>query len=490
MIAPHPGTQNARGRVALVWLRRDLRLGDHPALAAAVAESDAMLPVYVHAPDEEKPWTAGAASCWWLHRSLADLDRRLRERGSRLVLAAGASHTTLIELARKSGAGAVYWNDLYEPAARRRDDRVERALTRAGIEVRRFNDRLLHHPATVRTQQGGPYQVFTPFWRSLSAATVAPPVPAPRRLKPPSRWPGALRLGALALDPGHPWTAKLESCWRPGEPAATARLRGFCRARVTGYGRARDALAGAATSRLSPHLHFGELSPRQVWHAVQASRAEHPARSTDTQAFLRQLAWRDFAHHMLYHFPHTDREPLRTGFSQFPWRRSSRLLKAWQRGRTGYPLVDAGMRELWATGSMHNRARMVVASFLVKNCLIHWREGTRWFWDTLVDADLANNSLGWQWVAGSGPDAAPYFRVFNPIVQGRKFDPDGTYIARWVPELRPLPVEFRHEPWRLPTELQKRFGFRPGRDYPRPVVDYAESRAAALAAYRETRRPR
>jgi deoxyribodipyrimidine photo-lyase len=487
MIAPRQTTKHARAGGALVWLRHDLRLSDNPALAAAVDGADWVLPVYIHAPEEDAPWAPGAASRWWLHRSLADLATRLRALGSRLVLRTGASRAVLIDLARRTGAGAVYWNDLYEPAARRRDDTVERVLVDAGLSVHRFHDRLLHRPAALTTRQGGPYQVFTPFWRALGAAAIPAPRPAPRRLKPPARWPRSLRLAELALDPDRRWTNKLASCWQPGEAAAWRQLRRFCRAGIDDYARGRDALAAHATSRLSPHLHFGELSPRQAWHAALAARAERPAQAPGADAFLRQLAWRDFAHHMLYHFPHTDRQALRDRFARFPWRRSAKLLEAWRRGRTGFPLVDAGMRELWATGTMHNRARMVVASFLVKNCMIHWREGARWFWDTLVDADLANNSLGWQWVAGSGPDAAPYFRVFNPVLQGRKFDPEGEYIARWVPELARLPAAWRHEPWNLPETLRVQLRFAPGRDYPRPVVDYAASRTAALAAYRALR---
>lgn len=414
---------------ALWWIRNDLRLRDNPALLAAIQHGGPVIPVFIHSPKEHGDWQPGAASRWWLHHSLLALRKSLVELGSRLVIRRSPSLAALRQLALETGATAVYWNRCYEPALAKRDARIDTSLIGDGLAVETFNASLLFEPGSIRTVAGSPYQVFTPFYH---ACRLLPPPPkprvAPKRLTAPNRWPKSLDVPGLELLPRFDWAAGLRQVWRPGEDGAR---REFARFRkVAGkYAVSRDLPARAGTSRLSPHLHFGEISPREVWHGL------------DQPAYRRQLVWREFAWHLLHHFPHTATAPLREKYARFPWVRDAAALKAWQRGRTGYPLVDAGMRELWATGWMHNRVRMVVASFLVKHLLTSWREGAAWFWDTLVDADLANNTLGWQWAAGCGADAAPYFRIFNPALQAKKFDPKGEYIRRWVKDTQPPIVD-------------------------------------------------
>ncbi len=454
----------------LLWLRQDLRLTDHPALQAAIARGAPVIPVFIWAPDEEAPWAPGAASRWWLHHSLTALQRDLEARGSRLVIravgaggtagAAGAGSTleVLRALLRETGATAVHWSRRYEPAVVARDRTIKDALRAEGIEARSFNAALLVEPWDVQNLSGKPFQVFTPFWRRVSAELdPGKPVPAPRSILAPAKWPKSVALGSLELLPKIRWDAGFAEAWQPGEAGAARNLDAFLDGPVKGYGDRRNFPAERGTSRLSPHLHFGELSPRQVWHAAPKWRGSQ---------FMAEIGWREFAHHLLWHFPHTTDKPLRSDFERFPWRTDAAHLHAWQRGLTGVPMVDAGMRELWHTGWMHNRVRMVVGSFLVKNLRLHWLEGARWFWDTLVDADLAANTLGWQWCAGCGADAAPYFRVFNPESQAEKFDPDAGYRQRWVPESAAGPLG----------------------GYPAPVVDLKASRVAALEAFASLRK--
>ena len=479
---------------ALLWLRRDLRLRDNAALVQACASAERVIPVFIHAPDEEAPWGAGAASRWWLHHSLVALEAALRAAGSRLVIRTGPSLATLRTLIRETGATAVYFNRRYEPAGRARDRAVEEALRGRGIAIESCDGALLFEPWSLRTASGTPFQVFTPFWNAAQRRpSPQPPLGKPRSLKPPARFPTSQKLRELGLLPTLSWADGFAQHWQPGEAGALARLKRFCASDLADYPRTRDLPAVDGVSRLSPHLHFGELTPRQIWYAVQttADTRRAGALARGAAAYIRQIGWREFAFHILHHWPDTPAQPLRRAFAQFPWRKNyAPLLRAWQRGLTGYPLVDAGMRELWASGWMHNRVRMVVASFLVKNLRIPWQEGARWFWDTLVDADLANNTLGWQWAAGCGADAAPYFRIFNPRLQGEKFDPDGVYLRRWLPELARVPRRYVHAPWTMPAAVQDECGCVIGRDYPEPVVDYAASRREALAAYDKLRRKR
>jgi deoxyribodipyrimidine photo-lyase len=451
----------ANGDTTLVWLRLDLRLQDNPALAAA-ARRGPVIPVFIWAPDEEAPWEPGAASRWWLHESLRRLGTELAGHGSRLVLRRGPTAPALRELAVEAGATTVVWNRRYEPVVVARDAQVERELREGGLAAESFNGSLLAEPGEVLSAAGKPFRAFTPFWRAcLEQLLPTDPAPAPA-LAAPTDWPGSIPLASLELEPRIDWAAGLRAAWCPGETGAQAAVRRFGDRSLAVYGEVRDRPDLEATSRLSPHLHFGEISPGQLWHAF----AGRPG----ADVYLRQLGWREFAHHLLFHFPHTAEQPLRAEFATFPWADDPEALAAWRRGRTGFPLVDAGMRELWDTGFVHNRVRMVVASFLVKDLLLPWQEGARWFWDTLVDADLANNTLGWRWSAGCGADAAPYFRVFNPVLQGRKFDPNGAYVRRYLPELRERPPERIHEP------------------YGDPIVDHAQARRQALQAFASMRR--
>ncbi len=475
--------------LTLLWFNRDLRLDDNPALAAAVARGAPVVPVYLLDDDDAGAWAPGAASRWWLHGALAALGADLGARGNRLVLRRGAAHERICALVAQTGADAVYWNRRYEPWARAREQRVQAALQEQGVAVRSFNAALLMEPGTLVTGKGDPFRVFTPFWRALQARTIGDDVhPAPARIAAPAVFPAGDMLDEWQLRPRHPdWAQGLRAHWTPGAAAAGARLDGFIAAGAADYARQRDVPGAEGTSRLSPHLHFGEIGPRQVWRAVHAAARGGVAPGTGAHAWLAELAWREFSYHLLYHHPQLPHAPLRPDFAAFPWDDNPAALAAWQAGRTGYPIVDAGLRELWHTGWMHNRVRMLVASFLVKDLLLDWRLGAAWFWDTLVDADLANNAASWQWVAGSGADAAPYFRIFNPALQGARFDPDGDYVRRWVPELAGLPAALVHAPWGArPVDLAAA-GVRLGRNYPAPLVDHAAARRRALLAFEQIR---
>ncbi len=431
-------------RPSIVWFRQDLRLDDHPALHAAIQRGAPIVPAYVWAPEEEGDWRPGAAVRWWLHQNLAALDDSLRRIGSELVIRRGPSLDTLLRLARDCDAGAVFWNRRYEPAIVRRDKQIKKELQGRGLHVESFNGSLLYEPWEVKTGQGGPYRVFTPFWRAcLSLPAPGSPLASPTELA--SVKPEGEALADLSLEPRIGWTGAMRKTWLPGEAGAAKQFARFRESALNRYATDRDLPGVEGTSRLSPYLHVGAISPRRLWHEL---------RRIDATPWTRQLFWREFAHHLLFHYPHTALEPLRENFRAFPWKDDPRKLEAWQRGRTGFPIVDAGMRELWAIGWMHNRVRMIVASFLVKDLLIPWQEGARWFWDTLIDADLANNTLGWQWTAGCGADAAPYFRIFNPESQAHKFDPDGAYVRRWA-----------------------------GDEKIDPIVDHSLARDSALAAY-------
>jgi deoxyribodipyrimidine photo-lyase len=467
---------------ALVWFRHDLRLDDNPALQAALDEGFTPLPVYVHAPAEEGEWVPGAASQAWLGRSLASLDASLRQRGSRLLIRHGPSRRTLQDLIDASGATAVFWNRKYEPATQPRDAAIKQALRDNGLRAESFNGSLLIEPWDIATQQGQPYKVFTPFWRAAQTRLRLPaPWTAPPRLPAVDDAITGVPLEALELRPRPSWDIGFWETWTPGEAGAREALEVFIEGALNGYRTDRDRPDRTGTSRLSPHLHFGEIAPWRIM--AELERVRSAANGADMEGYIRELGWREFAYHLLHHFPHTTTQDLNPRFAHFDWAKvDPAALEAWQRGRTGVPIIDAGLRELWTTGYMHNRVRMIVASYLTKHLRYHWLHGAHWFWDTLVDADLANNTLGWQWTAGTGADAAPYFRVFNPVTQAEKFDPRGEYIARWVPELAPLPVPLRFAPWQKPDLLAH-----VAPDYPRgPIVDLAEGRDGALAAYRDS----
>jgi deoxyribodipyrimidine photo-lyase len=439
--------------------------------------------VFIHAPDEEAPWQPGAASRWWLHHSLQALSKDLAALGSRLIVRQGQSLACLQQLIDETGATLLCWNRLYEPAVIARDTAIKSKLKADGLSVSSHNAALLFEPWEVRNQQDKPFRVFTPFWRHCQTRLSQQPLPlaAPAALPAVSAALPSLSLDALELRPIIAWDSGMRAHWQVGEADAQARLQTFIDTAVQNYQIARDRPDQPGTSLLSPYLHFGEIGPRQIV-------AELNAQSVQAEAFVRELGWREFSHHLLYHFPHTCDQPLDPRFENFPWDKNAAGLKAWQRGMTGIPLVDAGVRELWHTGIMHNRVRMVVASFLTKNLRIHWLEGARWFWDTLVDADLANNTQGWQWTAGCGADAAPYFRVFNPMLQAERFDPEFAYIRKWLPELARLQDRWITKPWEAPAVELSKAGIELGRDYPQPIVDLGFSREAALGAYSQIKK--
>jgi deoxyribodipyrimidine photo-lyase len=474
---------------ALVWFQHDLRVADNPALNAAVERGAPVIPVFIWTPKEEGRWRPGSASQWWLHHSLAALGADMEKRGSRLIIRRGPVGAALNGLLAESGASAVFWNRRYEPVAIARDRRLKSQLGELGIDIGSFDGNLLFEPGTIRNGRGEPYRVFTAFWRACLARSGAPPCQnAPKKLRAPSNWPQSLALAELELEPEGERECVLGESWQPGERGAKQQLNRFVKVALQGYSTGRDRPGVVGTSRLSPHLHFGEISPAEVWRTVQnVANGGVAGDQAACDAYLRQLGWREFAYHLLYHFPESAEQSLRPEFAAFPWITDARALRAWRQGRTGYPLVDAGMRELRQTGWMHNRVRMVVASFLVKHLLIGWQQGAAWFWETLVDADLANNSLGWQWVAGCGSDAPPYFRIFNPVIQGEKFDPAGEYVRRWVHELARLPNRWIHKPWKAPASMLAQAGLKLGRDYPFPIIAHDKARERALAALRRTR---
>lgn len=461
----------------ILWFRRDLRLSDQRAVTHAAASGRPVIPL--HILDE----AMGGAARWWLHHSLVSLDRDLAARGNRLVLRRGPAAEVIARLAAETGAGALVFARSPDPAIADDDAALARRLRERGIEVTTTAGNLLFEPGGIRTNAGQVFRVFTPFWRAcLAAPAPGWPEPAPDALPAPAREIAGDAIEDWHLLPRAPdWSRGFGPCWQPGETGARARLAAFLSHDLAGYGDRRDRPDLRATSRLSPHLAFGEISPAQVWHAAHHALARDASRAEGAARFLSELGWREFSYHLLAAEPEMPRSPLKPEFRRFPYRTDDEGLVAWQRGLTGYPIVDAGMRELWQTGWMHNRVRMIAASFLVKDLLLPWTEGLSWFADTLVDADVASNAASWQWVAGCGADAAPYFRVFNPVLQGRKFDPDGSYIRRFVPELAALPNTIIHDP-AADRDLCRRFGIVVGRDYPAPLVDHDRARRRALEA--------
>jgi len=469
---------------AIVWLRQDLRIGDNPALAAAVASKRPVVVLFVL--DDETPgrWRLGGASRWWLHHSLEAFSRDLKAKGCSLVLRRGRGDAVLLELARECGAGAVFWNRCYEPYAVARDKALKQALAAQGVEVESFSGALMYEPWGVTTKSGEPFKVFTPFWRACLQVEMRALAATPKKIK---GWDGAVQSDALddwKLLPTRPnWASGFAARWSPGEAGALEALGAFIDECLKAYADGRDLMGEDATSHLSPHLHFGEISPVQVRRAIETAVLQEPSLQRGGDKFLAELGWRDFSANLLFNWPTLPEANWREEFDAFAWRDDDAAFAAWTKGQTGYPVVDAGMRELWATGYMHNRARMIAASFLIKHLLIDWRRGEDWFWDTLADADLANNAASWQWVAGSGADASPYFRIFNPVTQGERYDSDGAYVRRWVPELAQLDDAFIHQPWTAGADVLAKAGVTLGETYPSPIVDHAAARARALAAF-------
>jgi deoxyribodipyrimidine photo-lyase len=473
----------------IVWLHNDLRLADNPALYFAADRHDTVIPIFIWSPVEYGDWLPGGARRWWLHHSLDALRESLEDLGSQLVLRTGDSLDTLQELIDATGAEAVYWNTRYEPALVKRDRNVEKALTDGGIECATFEGTVLHDPDKVKTGSGGPYHVFTPFWKKFQdVVDPRPPLEKPPldADQAPSTWPESVDLDDLGLLPQVDWAGGIRDSWTPGEQAAHERLQWFLEEALDGYSETRNLPHVDGTSRLSPHLCHGEITPRQVWFIVR-EHARDASIEKEAEEFLREIAWREFSYHLLHHYPETTTEPLREKYAGFKWLDDPDGLKRWQEGKTGYPIVDAGMRQLWHIGWMHNRVRMIVASFLTKDLLVHWREGADWFWDTLVDADLANNTMGWQWAAGSGADAQPFFRIFNPVSQGERYDPDGVYVREWVPELSKLPDRYIHKPWEASESTLEKAGVVLGETYPEPIVDHKAARERALGTYQKLR---
>ena len=462
----------------ILWLRQDLRLADHAALSAAAAAGPVIV---LYVLDDVTPgrWRMGGASRWWLHRSLESLSKSVP-----LVLRRGAADEVVAEVVAETGARAVHFTRDYAPWSAALEQRVKEACAAAGATCHRHRGFLLHEPEQIRNGQGEPYRVYTPFSKACFSAGE------PRAAKPVpdlAVWDGESRSDALAdwqLLPTKPdWARGFAQVWTPGEAGARQRLAEFLEDGLAAYADERDRPDRDVTSRLSPHLHFGEISPVQVWHAVRAAQAAANGRLD--RAAETEVLWREFSWHLLHHWPSLPEQPFRPEFASFPWDQNPKLLEAWQKGRTGYPIVDAGMRELWATGIMHHRVRMIAASFLIKDLLVPWQDGEAWFWDTLVDADIGNNAASWQWVAGCGADAAPYFRIFNPVLQGEKFDPEGAYVRKWLPELARLPSAHIHKPWEAPSLVLREAGVALGRNYPHPVVDHGKARDRALAAVQD-----
>lgn len=471
MAAPSP--------VALVWFRRDLRVADNPALSAAIKSGFPVEAVYIH--DEARYFSPGGAQKWMIHHTLCALEPALAARGVRLRISLGTEEQTLVDHASEIGAAAVFWNRRYSSEDVATDKRIKERLAAKGVAAHSFNGALLREPWEVKTGTGGPYRVFTPFWKALAAAGPSRlELAAPPTGRAPLQKDQRAAIDALGLLPTAPdWASEFPRLWAAGESGAHAALADFIDNAASAYSRARDIPAVQGTSLLSPYLAIGAISPLTVWNAIDGAMKAGRIAEKEALKFLSEIAWREFSTHLLFHFPTMARAPWRAEFSAFPWRDDEAGFRRWTQGKTGVPIVDAGMRELWRTGWMHNRVRMIVASFLVKNLMIDWRKGERWFWDTLLDADPASNVSNWQWVAGSGADAAPYFRIFNPVLQGERYDPDGAYVRRYVPEIAALPNNLIHAPWKAPNALLL--------DYPPPLVDPAQSRRRALSAYQEMR---
>lgn len=461
--------------IAIVWFQQDLRLTDNPAFFAACSQHQFVVPLYIY---DEKNSALGEAQAWWLHHSLVSLKKSLELQGLNLILRKGTPLEIILELTKTFSIEAVYWNRCYEPVAIERSKKIKTTLLENGINAQSFNGNLLCEPWTIKNKSGDFFKVFTPYWKTCRQALSAPP------LQQLTHTPNGISAVSDALDewmllPTRNWASRFTDFWIPGEKGAQEKLQEFINNNLNGYKNSRDFPIKNATSRLSPHLHFGEISPWSIVRAVELAKLDHQCDLASAEHFLSELGWREFSVYLLYHFPQLPYENFKSEFDEFSWQNDGRLLSLWQKGMTGYPIVDAGMRELWATGYMHNRVRMIVASFLTKGLLIDWRLGAEWFLGTLVDADLANNSASWQWVAGCGADAAPYFRIFNPVLQSKKFDQDGAYIRLWVPELSKLKNEVIHAPWEAPDSVS----IYANTNYPRPIINHSEARSRALSHY-------
>ncbi len=473
------------GTPNLLVFREDLRLADNPALDAAINDGRPLICIFVYDRVSHAPWNAGGARQWWLHHSLIALSGDIEKAGGRLYVFQGQQNEIVADLVNRYQINRVFWNRRYAPYQIDEDKHLKNQLNDAGVHVTTCNGRLLFEPWTFKTGSGGPYRVFTPFWKALrSRGKVRPILPTATNFSPNVEGLKADCIENLGLLPqGYNWAKNFPTNWTPGEKGAKVRLRQFLDAAVLNYKDGRNRPDKTGTSGLSPHLQHGEISPVQIWHAVADRVAAGDIPDHQAETFLSEIAWREFSYVLLYDNPNMIDQEIRHQFKKFPWNYDEGHFEAWKNGRTGYPIVDAGMRQLWQTGWMHNRVRMIVASFLVKHLLIDWRQGMSWFWDTLVDADIAANTASWQWVAGCGADAAPYFRIFNPMTQGQKFDPNGDYIRKFVPELSGLPLKYLNTPWEAPSNVLDNCGLSLPRDYPLPIVDHKFARKRALESY-------
>jgi deoxyribodipyrimidine photo-lyase len=475
-------------KAVILWFRKDLRLSDNRALSAAIDHGGPIIPLYIRENDGDSCGALGSAQAWWLHHSLDALSAALDQLGSKLVLASGSPETVLERIVKDTGADAIFWNRRYDPDGMETDIHLKSHLREGGLTVESFAGHLLHEPSKLKTKTGGPYRVYTPFWRAIEGGEEpAEPLSAPSKLLSPPGWPKSDALKSWDLLPSKPnWAKEFSDIWTPGEAGALENLEHFIEDSLKGYEEGRDIPAKDATSMLSPHLAMGEISPAQVWDATRGLSSN--IASNDLSRFRKEIVWREFCYHLLFHFPQLDEKNWNANFNAFEWKNDEVKFTAWTKGMTGYPIVDAGMRQLWRHGVMHNRVRMITASFLIKHLLIDWRKGEKWFRDTLVDADPASNPANWQWVAGSGADASPFFRIFNPILQGEKFDPEGEYVKTFVPELSKLDKKFIHKPFDAPKETLLRADIELGKTYPLPLVDHSDARQRALSAYSDLRK--
>ncbi len=468
----------------IIWLRKDLRLTDHPGFAHAIENGYQILPIFIWDETEHR-WQDGAASQWWLHHALVDLKEQLQLHGGDLSLykidSRGKFSASLIEIIREHQADAIYWGRRYEPEIIERDKKLKKHLTEQGYEAKSFNTHLLLEPHTIKNKSGGHYKVFTPYWKECLTHTIEPLTTISKKEWERVSWletKSSTSIDDLELLPSIPWDEQFYDHWQPTRKAGLARLTEMVKSKAKTYNQQRDTPSVDGTSQLSPYLQWGQISAREIYHAFKKSYND-----IVEKGYLRQLFWREFSYHLLFHEPHTPERPLRPEYENFPWKADKKSLTAWQTGQTGFPIVDAGMRQLWQTGWMHNRVRMIVGSLLVKHLLQDWRDGASWFWDTLVDADLANNTMGWQWIGGCGADASPYFRIFNPIIQGEKFDPNGDYVRKYCPELKDVPNKYLHKPWEMPELELAATGVTLGKTYPYPIISHEKGRENALKAY-------
>ena len=470
--------------INVMWFRQDLRLADNPALTNAL-EDGKTLPIFILDNVNSKEHVNGAASKWWLHHSLSKLNKSLK---NKLCFFVGNPIDILDEIHKQFEISNIFWSRCYEPWRIKRDKKVKKYFNDQNVNVNTFNGSLLWEPWNIGKKDGTPYKVFTPYYRKgcLNSDKPRMPLPVPNLSNLISIDNHDLKIEDLELMPNHNWYNKMISLWSPGEEGAHSKIEEFISNGLNNYKEGRNFPSNQNVSQLSPHLHFGEVSPNQVWYRAKTKEGKLGIKK-DLDHFLSELGWREFSFNLLYHFPFLPKENLQKKFDNFPWDNDKDKLKKWQKGLTGYPIVDAGMQELWQTGYMHNRLRMVVGSFLVKNLLLHWHHGERWFWDCLIDADLASNSAGWQWIAGSGADAAPYFRIFNPITQGQKFDPDGKYTRKYLPVLNDMPDKFLFNPWEAPEDVLRSAGVKLGENYPLPIVEIGSSRQKALEAFATTK---